>query len=768
MNASLPVFKMPRSVLAVAIALNMTTTAQAGSTYNYAVGGTSFIAGISFDGTVIAGSYIPFKGGSPQTAFVWGGPGTPNSLGTLGGSVSSAVGISGDGRWVVGKAELNSNSCISSGRNGCNQAYIWSAETGMLNLGVVPGGQYSYATGVSYNGSLVVGNSDMADSGLIPLGGTVPNPVREQAFLWRSGDPFNAATATADYQSMLIPLGTLGGTQSSASDISSDGTAVIGWANLSNDSASHAFRWTQAGGMVDIGSNFTQNSEAQFVSRNGNGVTGLVYTTSLGHAFYWTAASNVMIDIGNFGGRDARGYSRPHAISGGENSNYGGFIVVGGAGSYFSDSRAFLYAPITGLMDLGTLDGLSSSYASAYSVTNGFGEVADEVLVVGVSDQIYGVNGAKAFVWNKLVGMKAVWEWAGVLNPNFESSMAAYVSNDGSTITGYGRKGQDDVLWIAREGVMVAPMAVAANALVAASSVVSAPDSLSSLVTSGSHHRPLALYANTSGSDTCMWVNGDVGQYGYGQDAKTGMGEVGVCGSAGDFTFGLGVGTLRQKQDFDYSGNMDVNGQFVTGEVNYKVPNAPVLLTALTMFASYDADIKLGYANGGGEAHSDGDTDMHSQYLRLRADWLNAATVSDVNFTPWASIAYNRTEIDNYSLTGDVQDFTYDDQNQDSQEARVGITATYPLSPVTTLSATLESVHMLDTNSEGGSIEATGLFVLDELPDANKDANKTWQRVGFEVDHQVSDMGLLSGSVYLANEGDDPNTLLAIKYIHRF
>ncbi|CUU02350.1 probable extracellular repeat, HAF family, partial [Armatimonadetes bacterium GBS] len=49
----------------------------------------------------------------------------------------------------------------------------------------------------------------------------------------------------------MVDLGTLGGVQSWARSVSADGEVVVGWAwNASNQL--RAFRWTQAGGMEDL------------------------------------------------------------------------------------------------------------------------------------------------------------------------------------------------------------------------------------------------------------------------------------------------------------------------------------------------------------------------------------------------------------------------------------------------------------------------------------------------------------------------------------
>src|SRR5436853_45359 len=85
-------------------------------------------------------------------------------------------------------------------------------------LGYLPGDNYSSATGVSADGSVIVGAS------------------ANQAFRWTAG-------------SGLIGLGYLpAATNSSAVAVSGDGSVVVG------TSGNQAFRWTAASGMVRLGS----------------------------------------------------------------------------------------------------------------------------------------------------------------------------------------------------------------------------------------------------------------------------------------------------------------------------------------------------------------------------------------------------------------------------------------------------------------------------------------------------------------------------------
>jgi probable HAF family extracellular repeat protein len=139
--------------------------------------------------------------------------GWSQSITWLGGDWSWASGVSADGAVVVG----------SSGR-----AFRWTASGGMQDLGTL-GGDRSEAFGVSADGAVVVGWSYNAAG-------------QRRAFRW---------TASGGMQD----LGTLGGNWSVAYGVSADGAVVVGWA-YNAAGQQRAFRWTASGGMEDLNTTY--------------------------------------------------------------------------------------------------------------------------------------------------------------------------------------------------------------------------------------------------------------------------------------------------------------------------------------------------------------------------------------------------------------------------------------------------------------------------------------------------------------------------------
>ncbi len=144
-----------------------------------------------------------------------------------------------------------------------------------------------------------------------------------------------------------IDLGTLGGPTSDAFGVSADGTVVVGQAE--NGTWTHAFRWTAAGGMVDLGDMAGAgggNSFAYGVNADGTVVVGNTDTGNGSFAFRWTQAG--MISLGAF----------PNGAGSNANAvNADGTVVVGQAhdGNF---NRAFRWTPGGGMFDLGTLPGV--------------------------------------------------------------------------------------------------------------------------------------------------------------------------------------------------------------------------------------------------------------------------------------------------------------------------------------------------------------------------------------------------------------------------
>ena len=130
---------------------------------------SSMATGVSADGSVVVGQGVGAD--RQREAFIWTRTTGMVGLGDLPGGafLSMATGVSADGSVVVGRGV---------GAVGLNEAFIWTRATGMVGLGDLPGGAFSsLATGVSADGSVVVGSGTEGPEDM-------RSPGQSRAFRW--------------------------------------------------------------------------------------------------------------------------------------------------------------------------------------------------------------------------------------------------------------------------------------------------------------------------------------------------------------------------------------------------------------------------------------------------------------------------------------------------------------------------------------------------------------------------------------------------------
>jgi probable HAF family extracellular repeat protein len=314
----------------------------------------------------------------------------PNSFGPV-----IAYGVSADGRVVVGQS--NSPQGL--------QAFRWDAQSGILGLGAFPnpgGLPSSGARACSADGTVIVGSSAM------------PGSLNED------GSPFRWTA-----QSGLVWLGSLGGTSGGvARGVSSDGSVVVGYGSNTSFNP-EAFRWTSAG-MVGLGDlpGGVFNSQASAVSGAGTRVIGLASTGSVYNtSFQWTAATGlVQMQPADF---RTIGISRDGVFAAGTRA--------GRAARVDLDNGAVLMLPHV------VIPGLGTDTDTAWAAS------ADGSVVVGMENLAQGLGFlGRAFVWDPQHGTRILRD---VLVDDFglgnqlagwELNAATCVSDDGSTLAGYG------------------------------------------------------------------------------------------------------------------------------------------------------------------------------------------------------------------------------------------------------------------------------------------------------------------------------------------
>ncbi len=230
---------------------------------------------MSADGTVIAG--MAAKEGAVGQTFVWTDANGVETLGALpGGDYSLASAVSGDGRVVVGFSESSRG----------YEAFRWTREAGFEALGDLPGGVFdSHATGVSFNGTVIVGGGNATD---------VDYAGGYEAFRWTQQNGMQSL-GVADWADV-----------SGARDVSGDGqTILVGdtWGSLGagNRYQSYLLRAGEPPIPINLpGPNIVANF-GRSISRDGRVVVGdferLVGNKVPNGAFWWRNDSG-LIDVG--------------------------------------------------------------------------------------------------------------------------------------------------------------------------------------------------------------------------------------------------------------------------------------------------------------------------------------------------------------------------------------------------------------------------------------------------------------------------------------
>lgn len=214
------------------------------------LGGTdSFAFDVSQDGLIVVGTSSLAAGNTPR-AFRWTAPTGTQDLGTLGGAWSRGAAITADGSLIVG---------TSQAADGSVRAFQWSVQAGMTELS--PEAPFA-PSGMSANGARVVGSA--IDGG------------KQRAVQW---------TTLAGRQFIDFPQEF----SASAFGVSDDGSVVYGTYKATSTAHDHAFRWTQGGGVEDLGVFGNGYTYCYASSADGSLMGGYFSASGIGlGGFLWT------------------------------------------------------------------------------------------------------------------------------------------------------------------------------------------------------------------------------------------------------------------------------------------------------------------------------------------------------------------------------------------------------------------------------------------------------------------------------------------------
>jgi len=226
-----------------------------------------------------------------------------------------------------------------------------------------------------------------------------------------SGATNQAVRWTVD--GVIAPLNA--GDSSIAQGVSSDGSIIVGYQNVSADQI--AFRWSAATGAVNIGDLLggQTSGRANDVSADGSVAVGLSFSSEGAQAFRWTAPTGTVglgdLPGGTFGS-EAFGISAD------------GSTIVGASVSS-NGIEAFHWTNQTGMIALGDLPG-GGFFSEAYDTSN------DGSVIVGRSIANNTLFPYRAFRWSPEVGLSPLPDISGIGPP----AIARAVSADGNVIVG--------------------------------------------------------------------------------------------------------------------------------------------------------------------------------------------------------------------------------------------------------------------------------------------------------------------------------------------
>lgn len=638
--------------------------------------GTPSVAAMSADGSV-------FVGGASQGLFTmravrWSNyGGNSDLLAGPGGAQSNATGVSADGSVIVGGIEID----------GTSQAVVWTNNHPPRVLDNLPGTTDSLALGVSANGQFVVGSSTTSS-------------FNDRAVLWKLAD--NTLVDLSQTALLRSP----GVTDSRAIAVSRNGDIVAG--NYSTADNNLSFIWrsgtntSQQLALLTAGG-YT-NSDVVGMSANGAVIAGTQTTNDYqSQAVYWTSADGVAHGIGTLGLNGDHTFSRASAIS------------------------------------------------------------ANGQVIVGESDY-------RAFRWSQQGGMQSVAQWLATAKVAIGNRLvlqrATATNKDGSVITGWGMDERErPIAWIARvspigSGFLPNRDAYMATLQEAAGKTPQPVSGAANLALGGAHHRSLldsGLAVTQNGA--CAWATADAAHHNA-SDSSVNLVEAGACKDIGATRIGVGVGQAWSRQGWGLGGGARYNGQYVLAEVASDLGRG-IEVSLLGYYGRFAANLRRNYQNGIAIDTSRGTSDATSSSLRLRTDWKDAFALAATRFSPYAAYTWMDTRMDGYTETGGGFPARFGAATQRSQDIRLGLAAKTPLAANTDLRIAAEAAHRIDETLSGTSNEVIG---LDSFTIPGQKANKNWTRLLVDLDHRIGKSSLINLSASAATSGGDASWGASLGY----
>ncbi len=296
--------------------------------------------------------------------------------------------------------------------------------------------------------------------------------------------------------------------------------------------------------------------------------------------------------------------------------------------------------------------------------------------------------------------------------------------------------------------------------------IYTAGSTLAGLPLEGAHHRPMLSF-DRMGKVSQAWATGDFGSSSRTRDVHVTSGEAGINWNIGkSFLFGVAGGHAVQNQDLAFNGSSATKGDFAIAELDYRPEGTQWIVSLLGMVGSWESKTNRGYTSGASLDSSYGVADTITRSARFRVDAPAVATFGGFGFAPYASYTVTQTVVGGYTETGGAFPATFDEQEHNATEARLGVTATKDLSPATKLLLSVEGIHRFDGVGPALTGQDITGGVSFNLPGSAPRPDCV--RFGFDVDHKLSVDTLLNISAHASTVGEAHDVSAAISIRRAF
>ena len=289
---------------------------------------------------------------------------------------------------------------------------------------------------------------------------------------------------------------------------------------------------------------------------------------------------------------------------------------------------------------------------------------------------------------------------------------------------------------------------------------------LAGLPLEGAHHRPMMSF-DRMGKESQAWATGDFGSSSRTRDVHVTSGEAGINWNVGkSFLFGVAGGHAVQNQDLAFGGSSATKGDFVIAELDYRPEGTQWIVSLLGMVGSWESKTNRGYTNGPSIDFSNGIADTITRSARLRVDAPSLVTFGGFGFAPYASYTVTQTIVGAYTETGGGFPASFNEQDHNATEARLGVTASKDLSEKTKLLLSVEAIHRFDGIGPALTGQDITGGVSFNLPGSAPRPDCV--RLGFDVDHKLSADTLLNISAHVSTVGEAHDVSAAISIRRAF